>query len=348
MSKTMSDQKTRYAVLGLGRLSQAAVLPAFEHTENAELCALVSRDEAKRNRLAQRYGVEVTGGLEELERVLRVSRADAVYVTSCAAWHRAHSERAARAGVHVLCEKPMAPTVQDCQAMIAACQAAGVRLMLAYRLHFDEASLDAITIARSGRLGVARIFMSLLTSPIQDHDHRAQEQFAGGAAHELGVDPINTARHLFGAEPIAVFSTSSRGERSLHDVDTTTSATLVFEDDRVAQFSVSLAASGVSSYRLIGDKGDLRLEPAYAHDLPLRHMLTIGHNSVERRFVQRDQFAATLRAFSRAIQENGEIGPTGEEGLADVRVIEALLESHQTGRLIHLPRWPHTGRTAFG
>jgi predicted dehydrogenase len=347
MSKTLSDRKIRYAVVGLGRVSQTGVLPAFEQTENAELCALVSRDEAKRNRLAKRYGLDVTGSHEELEQVLAESRADAVYITTPTALHRPQTERAARAGVHVLCEKPMAQTVPDCEAMIAACQTAGVKLMIAYRLHFDEASLDAITIARGGQLGVPRIFMSLLTAPVQDSDDRTREQFAGGAAHDLGIDPINTARHLFGAEPVGVFSTSARGERSLHDVDTTTSATLVFDDDRVAQFCVSLAASSGSSYRLIGDKGDLRLEPAYAHDLPLRHMLTIGHNSVERRFVQRDQFAATLRAFSRAILENADVGPTGDEGLADVRVIEALLESHQTGRLVRLPRWPHAGRTAW-
>lgn len=348
MSKTMSEKKIRYAVLGLGHVSETAVLPAFEHTENSELCALVSRDEAKRGRLAQRYGVEVTGNHDELERVLRDSRADAVYISTPTAWHRRHTERVARAGVHVLCEKPMAQTVADCQAMIAACEAAGVKLMIAYRLHFDEASLDAISIARGGQIGVPRIFMSLLTAPVQDRDNRTQQQFAGGAAHDLGIDPINTARHLFGAEPVGVFSTSARGEQSLHDVDTTTSATLVFDDDRVAQFSVSLAASGVSSYRLLGDKGDLRLEPAYAHDLPLCHVLSIGHNSVDRRFIQRDQFAATIRAFSRAILENGDVGPTGEEGLADVRVIEALLESHQTGRLVRLPRLPHVGRTAWG
>lgn len=348
MSKTLSDPKIRYAVVGLGHLSHTAVLPAFEHTENSELCALVSRDVAKRNRLATRYSVEVTGNGDDLERVLADSRADAVYITSPTHLHREHTERAARAGVHVLCAKPMAQTVPDGQAMIAACKASGVKLMIAYPLHFDEASLDAITIARGGQLGVPRLFMSLLTSTVQDTDSVTQQQLSGGAAHDLGIDPINTVRHLFGAEPTGVFSTSARGQHRLHDVDTTTSATLVFEDERVAQFSVSLATSHVSSYRLVGDKGDLRFEPAYAHDTPLRHLLSIGPNSVERRFVQRDPFAAMIRAFSRAILENGDVESTGEEGLADVRVIEALLESHRSERLVRLPRWPHAGRMAGG
>ncbi|HTV21042.1 MAG TPA: Gfo/Idh/MocA family oxidoreductase [Polyangiaceae bacterium] len=347
MPKTSSDQRVRYAVVGLGHISQTAVLPAFEQTNDAEICALVSRDEAKRNRLAQRYGVDVTGTSEELERVLRESRADAVYIATNTTSHRAYTERAANAGLHVLVEKPMAPSVDDCRAMIASCKAAGVKLMVAYRLHFDEASLDAITIVRAGQIGVPRLFMSVLSSPVQDADARTQRRFAGGAAHDLGVDPINTARHLFGAEPIAAFSASTRGQHGLRDVDATTSATLVFDDERMAQFSVSLATSGVSSYRLLGDKGDLRLEPAYAHDAPLRHVLTIGPNSVERRFIQRDQFAAQIRAFSRAIRDGADIGPTGEEGLADVRVVEALVESQRTGRLVDLPRSPHVGRSAW-
>lgn len=348
MPKTPSDHRVRYAVVGLGHISQTAVLPAFEQTDNAELCALVSRDEAKRDRLARRYGVEVTGTSDELDRVLSQSRADAVYIATSTATHRAHTERAARAGVHVLVEKPMAPSVDDCQAMIASCKAAGVKLMVGYRLHFDEASLDAISIVRGGQLGVPRLFMSVLSAPVQDADARTQRRFAGGAAHDLGVDPINTARHLFGAEPIGAFSTSARGERGLRDVDATTSATLVFGDERMAQFSVSLATSGVSSYRLLGDKGDLRFEPAYAHDAPTRHVLTIGPNSVERRFGQRDQFAAQIRAFSRAIRDGADIGPTGQEGLADVRVVEALVESQRTGRLVELPRWPAVSRAAYG
>lgn len=349
MSKTTSNQSVRYAVAGLGRVSQSGVLPAFEQTDNSELCALVSRDEAKRSRFAKRYGVEVTGGLEDLERVLTESKADALYIATASAAHRGLTERAARAGVHVLCEKPMAPTVEDCQAMIASCKAARVRLMVAYRLHFDEASLDAIAIARGGRIGMLRLFMSTLTAPGRaGKEASSTREFPGGAAHVLGIDPINTVRHLFGAEPIGAFSASARGQRHAHDVDTTTSATLVFEDDRMAQFSVSLAASGVSSYRLIGEKGDLRVEPAYSHDAPLRHTLTIGDNSVERRFMQRDQFAALIRSFSRAILDGSEIEASGEEGLADVRVVEALMESHRTGRLIELPRRSSAGRTAYG
>ena len=349
MSKTGSNKNVRYAVVGLGHISQVAVLPAFEHTQSSELCALVSGDEAKRDRLAERYGVEVSGGYEDLERVLHESRADAVYLATPLSQHRAQTERAARAGVHVLCEKPMAETVDDCHAMIRCCTAAGVLLMIAYRLHFDEASLDSVTIVRSGQLGVPRLFTSLLTQQVEPGDIRARHELPGGALYDLGVYPINAARHLFGAEPIGVIAVSNHGDqRRFDDVDATTSATLVFDDDQLAQFSVSLAASPISSYRLIGEKGDLLLEPAYAYKEPLKHVLTIGANSVERRFIHKDQFAAQISSFSRAILGSGEVGPSGDEGLADVRVLEALLQSMREGRRVELPHLPHTGRLACG
>jgi predicted dehydrogenase len=349
MSRTISERKIRYAVIGLGHISQAAVLPAFEHTADSELCALVSNDETKRNKLAKSYGVDVTGGYDELERVLEQSHADALYVATPNTQHRSHTERAARAGVHVLCEKPMAETVEDCQAMIESCRAAGVRLMIAYRLHFDEAHLDSIAIVRGGQLGVPRIFSSLLTQQVKRGNIRTRRDLAGGALYDLGIYPINSARHLFGAEPISAVATSLAGDERFDDVDATTSATLTFADDRIAQFTVSLAASAVSSYRLLGERGNLCLEPAYAYDKPLEHVLTIGDNSVERRYLHKDQFAAQLSAFSRAIRDKGDvIIPTGEEGLADVRVVRALLESQASGRQVELAKWPYTGRTGCG
>lgn len=348
MSKSTSNQRVRFAVVGLDHVSPAAVLAAFEQNAAAELCALATQHEAERDRFARRYDVGVSGGVDQLEQVLAQSRAQAIYLTTPSATHRSIAERAARAGVHVLCEPPLAPTAADCEAMIACCERAGVRLMVACRLHFDEAHLDAITIARGGQLGIPRLFVSTLTAPARDGGERAPHELHPGVAHELAVDPINTARHLFGAEPIRVFSASARGDGRLRDVDATLGAILVFEDDRIAQFSVSLAASGVASYRLIGDKGDLRVEPAYVCDVPLRQLLTIGHNSVERRFLQHDPLAALIRALSRAILDGGPVHPSGEEGLADVRVIEALLESARTGRAIDLPRRPHLGRTECG
>jgi predicted dehydrogenase len=346
MSKERSD-KIRYALVGGGPFTQRRVLPAFEHALDTELAAIISADDQKRNVLGRRHGVRVTGGYEDLERVIEASGARALYLAAPCVEHRALTERAARAGVHVLCDTPMAPTVDEATAMLEACKTAKVRLMMAYRWHFDDASLDAVALAGGGQLGAPRLFTSLLTRPQRTGGGRAPAKLANFALWELAGHPIHAARHLFGAEPVRVFAAVARGELWLADVGATLSATLIFADDRFAQFSVSVAASAPASYRLIGEKGHLLVEAAYADDEPSTHVLSIGSNSVERQFpAHRGSVARQLSAFSRAIRENIEIEPSGHEGLADVRVLEALIESQRTRQSVDLSRHSRLGRSA--
>src|SRR5688500_15706034 len=138
----------RYAVVGLGHIAQVAVLPAFAHARNSTLAALVSDDARKRQELARRYRVESTYGYDQFEECLE--QVDAVYIALPNSMHAEYTIRAAQAGVHVLCEKPMAVTVEECQRMIAACRKAGVKLMIAYRLHFETLNLAAMEVARRG------------------------------------------------------------------------------------------------------------------------------------------------------------------------------------------------------
>lgn len=338
-----AKHRVRYALIGAGGIARTAVLPAFDRaSENSELAAIVSGDADKRRELAARYGVE-TGSYEELESLIERAHVDAVYVATPNDLHREHTERAARAGAHVLCEKPMAPTVEDCEAMLRACQAANVRLMIAYRLHFEEASLRAIEIAQGGQIGRARLFTAWLTQQVKAGDIRARGKPGAGALFDLGVYPINAVRHLFRAEPKRVYCAITRGDSRFEGgVDASASGTLLFDDDRMAQFSVSLEASSVSAYRVIGERGNLVVEPGFAYDEGLRHVLTINGRSDERRFPRRDQFAAEIVAFSRAVLEHQEIEPSGEEGIADVRIVQALLESAKLGKPIELPPFKRT------
>lgn len=193
----------------------------------------------------------------------------------------------------------------------------------------------------------------MLTRPPHQGGGYAPAKLTKAALWELASYPINAARHLFGGEPVRAFAVAARGDQELSDVDATLSATLVFADDRFAQLSVSLAASGVAYYRLIGEKGDLLADPAYGYDETLRHVLTIGGNSIERTFVQRDHVAAQLAAFAGAIRGevvrgHGAVNPDGVEGLADVRVLEALRESRRSGQSVDLPHDPHAGRIICG
>jgi predicted dehydrogenase len=162
----MSEQKVRFAVIGLGHIAQMAVLPAFAHArERCTLAALISSDARKLTELSKLYGVEVTGTYDDLERVFEEADIDAAYIALPNSQHRAFTERCAKAGVHVLVEKPMAPSVGDCEAMIHACDENDVKLMVAYRLHFEPANLGAVELAHSGRLGQLRSFTSTLKKP---------------------------------------------------------------------------------------------------------------------------------------------------------------------------------------
>src|SRR5262245_58527103 len=146
---TMAKRKhnVRYAVVGLGHIAQVAVLPAFAHSKrNSTLVTIVSDDQTKRREIAKKYKLDQTYSYAEYERCLE--QVDAVYIALPNSTHADYTVRAAKAGVHVLCEKPMAVTVQECQRMIRACHDHRVKLMIAYRLHFEEINLRAVDLVR--------------------------------------------------------------------------------------------------------------------------------------------------------------------------------------------------------
>lgn len=328
-----TERRIRYAVVGAGNIAQTAVLPAFAHAEeNSELVALVSGDAEKRRALCERYELNVEGDYEHFESVLEQGEIDAVYIATPNSHHKEFTLRAAARGVHVLCEKPLAPSSQDCREMIDACEAGEVKLMVAYRLHFEEATLAALDVVRSGRLGQPKLFSSTFAHEVRADDIRREPDLAGGAAFDLGVYCINAARNLFDAEPLAVLA--SKIERD--GVDDTTFVILRFPKEQLAQFCVSNSAARVSSYRLVGTEGDLVVEPAYDYSGELVHHLTLGEDTKKRAFRKGDQFAPELRYFSQCILGNEQPEPSGEEGWCDVRVVEAVLASAASGQAVEL------------
>jgi glucose-fructose oxidoreductase len=149
----------RYAVVGLGHIAQVAVLPAFAHARrNSRLAALVSDDAAKLRSMSRKYGVRNTFSYDDFDAALE--QVDAVYIALPNSMHAEYTERAAAAGVHVLCEKPMAVTADECERMIDACRENNVKLMIAYRLHFEEINLQVIDLVRRGRIGEPKFFNS--------------------------------------------------------------------------------------------------------------------------------------------------------------------------------------------
>lgn len=348
-SIAIDTKRVRYAVVGVGNIAQVAVLPSFEHArENSELVALISSDDVKLAELGKRYGIEHRGSYDQFENVLTASKAEAIYLAVPNTRHRELTERAAKVGVHVLCEKPMAMTVADCEAMIRACATAKVQLMIAYRLHYEEANLRALQIARSGLIGEPRFFSSEFGQQVREGDIRTKAELGGGALFDMGIYCLNAARHVFGAEPIEVFGFQSSGDDRFRGVDATTTAILRFPGDRFAQISASQGSADVDTYRIVGDKGDLRVEPAFTYQGDLKHYLTVNGKARETLFSARDQFAPELITFSRCILRKTEPESSGEEGLADVRVLVAIAESARLGRPVQLAPFQRSRRPDMG
>ncbi len=330
------SKKIRYAVVGLGHIAQVAVLPAFAHARrNSVLHALISHDAQKLAELGERYGAPVRGTYDEYEDCLR--EVDAVYIALPNSQHAAFTIRAANAGVHVLCEKPLAVTDRECQQMITACQDASVKLMTAYRLHFEPTTLEVLELARSGRLGDLRYATAAFSMRAIPGGIRTNPELGGGTLYDLGVYCIQAARLLFGAEPFQVQAAAIDGGRAgMPGIDEMTTAVLSFEGDRTASFTTSFGAADVSSFRLVGTQGAVHLEPAFEYAEPLVYTLTIDGKTTKKRGKKRDQFAAELLHFSDCVLKDRAPEPSAEEGAQDVRIVEALYESARQGRAIAL------------
>ena len=332
-----SSTPVRYAVVGLGHIAQVAVLPAFAHARrNSKLVAVVSDDRTKRQAITRRYHLDHTFSYEQFEDCL--NEVDAVYIALPNSMHAEYTVRAAKAGVHVLCEKPMAVTVRECQGMISACRAGRVKLMIAYRLHFETLNISAMEAARRGQLGQLKFFTSSFSMTVRRGDIRTKRIYGGGTLYDIGVYCINAARNLFRAEPTEVSAVSiNSGLKTLADVDETTAATLRFGDERLATFVTSFNASDVAAYRIVGTKGHLRADPAYEYAEGLEYKLTIDGKTRTTRVGKRDQFAPELLYFSDCILNDTRPEPSGEEGLQDVRIVEALYESARRQRSVKIP-----------
>lgn len=334
---TESTSPIRYAVLGLGHIAQVAVLPAFQNAENAKLTALISGDKTKREELGKRYKIDASHRFdyEDFDDFLAADLADALYIALPNHLHHEYTLRAARAGLHILCEKPLAVTSEECKEMIKACEDQGVLLMTAYRLHFEAANMKALQAAKEGHFGDLRYFQASFSQDVTEGDVRLMPlSKGGGTIYDMGIYCINAARYLFGAEPLEVvaMSASKKGDDRFKVCDEMTTVLMRFPEDRLASFTSSFGAFATSTYRLVGTKGEVLLNPAFGYATNLAYEFHQANGHVhEETFEKRDQFGPQLLYFSDCILQGKRPEPDGYEGLVDVQIIEAIYESARTG-----------------
>ncbi|HYP14260.1 MAG TPA: Gfo/Idh/MocA family oxidoreductase [Bryobacteraceae bacterium] len=328
--------KVRYAVVGLGHLSQKAILPAFRNVKNATLTALVSGDADKLKELGAHYGAR-TFSYDQYDDCLQSGEVDAVYIVLPNDLHKEYTVRAAQAGVHVLCEKPMAVTEQDCAEMIRACEQNNTKLMIAYRLHFEAANLSAIEIANSGKLGEVRSFHSVFGMQVRPGNIRTKAANGGGSVYDIGVYCINAARYIFREEPEEVMASLTAGtDERFTEIDEMTSVVMKFPHGRLATFTSSFNAASFGHYVVLGTKGHLRVDPAFVYGQELKHYVTIDGKTEETTFPNRDQFGSQMDYLADCIVSGRDPEPDGWEGMADVQIVEGIYKSAQSGRPVKL------------
>lgn len=330
-ARRVSGRKVRYAVVGGGWISQAAFMPGVAQTGNSEMTAIVTGDPEKAEALAGTYGLTAFT-YDRYPAALASGLFDAVYLALPNGMHRDYAVPALEAGCHVLLEKPMAVSVAECEAMNAAARASGTKLMIAYRLHFEPATLDAIARIRAGEIGEPRMFTATFGQHVSAGNHRAKQGYWAGPVPDMGTYPINAARNLFGEEPVEVAAVGSRRPDSPFPFDGTVAVTLRFPSGRLAQFTVSYETEGVDAYRVAGTKGDLHLQPAFLFGMGLAGTLTREGEAEGLTYPSVDQFGGQTRYFSDCILHDRVPEPDGEEGLCDIRVLAAVERALATGR----------------
>ena len=342
----LGKKKIRYAIVGLGDISQASMMPGVAHTGNSEITALVTDDAEKARKLGKMYGVEATYRYDQFDELLASGLIDAIYLGTPNWRHAEFAIPALKAGIHVLSEKPLEISTEKAEAIRDAERASSAKLMTAYRLHFEPSTLDAIRRIRAGELGDLVAFTSCFMQKLDPANHRAKNGVVGGPLFDMAPYPINATRYLFGAEPIEVVAAaaSRHADSGFPDLDDTYAVTLRFPGDRLAQFTVSYYANNVDSLTISGTKGSIHMDPAYGFGDAMEQRVTIGEKKSHESFKPTDQFGGEMRYFSDCILEDRDPEPDAEEGLADLRVIEGVLEALKTRGPVTLPPFVRSRR----
>lgn len=323
-----------YAVVGAGWISQIAFLPGVAQSGNSRVAAIVTGDRAKAQRLADFHGVETVVDYPGYDALMASPAIDAVYIALPNPMHADYAIRAARAGKHVLVEKPLAANEDESLAMIAAAREANVFLMTAYRLHNEPGTVAVLEHIRANAIGRPLLFQSVLSFQAALGNHRLKAAAWGGPLQDIGVYCINAARHIFAEEPIEAMAMAHRpgDDPRFSEVDASVAAMLRFPSGGLAQFIASFGTAEVDSYHVIGTLGDLTLDPGFRFETATKLRLRRDGKTIETQYPQIDHFGAQVAYFSDCITAGSPPEADGEEGLADMRALIAIERAVSTGR----------------
>ena len=336
-----APKRVGFAVVGLGKLALGEVLPAFALTEHCRPVALVSGDRDKGRAVADRYGIDPKAvyDYKTFDSLRDNPAVEVVYVILPNALHEEYTVRAAAAGKHVLCEKPMAPTVEACQNMIAACDKAGRKLMIAYRVHYEPFNQKMIEMSRARAYGPVQFVVSDTCMDVGGAKQwRLDPKLSGGGSLvDIGVYSLNATRYLTGEEPAEINAMvySNPQDARFKDVEESTVFQLRFPGGALANCTSSYGTGGGSNrYRVMAAEGWYGLEPAIAYR-GLRMQRKQGNGPVENVEIREvNHFAAEMDHFADCVANDRRPKTPGEEGMQDVKLITLIYEAARTGKTV--------------
>lgn len=339
------EERVGYAIIGLGEYATQQIMPAFRESKRSRLAALVTGDRSKGERLAAEYGLPAGSvyTYDDIGKLRENPRVQAAYVITPNSTHAKFALAAMAAGKHVLSEKPMEVTVENCRRIIDGARKANVKLMVGYRAQYEPFNEECIRLCRSGELGRLRLITSEHGRQLEPEKEkrdtwRAKKALAGGGSlMDIGIYALNASMYLSGEVPIEIEARedTDKSQPRFREVEDTIRFNLRFPSGLIANLSSGYSWNETKRYSVIGDKKTLDLDPAtdyYKHNLTLTDKEGKSEPSIQ----EQSQFARQLDHFSQAIQENTPIRTPGEMGLRDVALMMKIYEAARTGKPVRV------------
>jgi predicted dehydrogenase len=328
------DRRIGYCIVGLGRISMDHFMPAVKQSSQSKITGIVSGHPDKARKMAAQYGVPESSiyTYENCDEMRNNKAIDAVYIALPNNMHSEYTIRAAHAGKHVLCEKPMATSVADARAMIDACKQANVKLLIAYRCQYEPTNLRAIELIRQGKLGTVQAIESANGFNIRAGEWRLNKKMAGGGPLlDVGVYSLNACRYLTGEEPVEVKAYSSVIDHDgrFDQVEENTSWTMKFPSGILASCNTTYGANMDGCYRVHGSKGVLEVQSAFGYQGQHLKAEFSDKTSLDEPNPAKDpsHFVRMGDYFSNCILKNETPKTAGEEGLRDMEWMSRIYES---------------------
>jgi predicted dehydrogenase len=328
------EKKLGVALVGLGSYSEGQLGSALKETSHCYLSAVVSGSDKKKKNWKKEYDIveENMYSYENFDSIKDNAAIDIVYVVLPNCMHKEYVVRAARAGKHVICEKPMAITVGECDEMIAACKEAGVMLSIGYRLHFDPFNKEMMRLAGEKVYGNVKKISAAHGLRSAEGWRLDKELAGGGPLMDVGIYCVNAGRYITNMEPIAVHAKegSKNDKKTFVTIEESLTWTMEYPNGVIAECSCSY--SEYQNYLHVEtEEGWFEIAPAFSYN-GLKGKTPDGKIDL----ISINQQAAQMDDFALAIIDKRPTPVPGEMGRLDMKIIEAIYESMGTGERVEV------------